>query len=62
MVGEQTESGMSLHAGTKTYQNLSCSPERQVAPRSGYVLMVSGVLAAVTFTLVYLTTLSYATF
>lgn len=29
-------------------------------PRTGYVLAVSGVLAVVTFTLVYLTTLSFA--
>jgi hypothetical protein len=33
---------------------------RELAPRSGYVLAVSAALAVVTFTLVYLTTLSFA--
>jgi hypothetical protein len=33
---------------------------RRQMPRAGYVLAVSGALAVVTFTLVYLTTLSFA--
>jgi hypothetical protein len=46
-------------AGPQAYRDLS--GRRQVVPRAGYVLAVSGALAVVTFTLVYLTTLSYAT-
>lgn len=57
---------MSTHAevrsvGPQAYRDLSGRRERQAAPRAGYVLAVSGALAVVTFTLVYLTTLSYAT-
>lgn len=63
-VGEQVESGMSLRVdvrskGPEAYHDLS--GRRMAPPRAGYVLAVSGALAAVTFTLVYLTTLSYAT-
>jgi hypothetical protein len=46
-------------AGPQAYRNLS--GRREATPRAGYVLAVSGTLAVVTFTLVYLTTLSYAT-
>ncbi len=57
---------MSLHldvrsAGPEAYRDLSERRERAASPRAGYVLAVSGALAVVTFTLVYLTTLSYAT-
>lgn len=45
-------------ATSEPYRQLSNSP--QVTARAGYVLAVSGALALVTFTLVYLTTLSYA--
>ncbi|GAA0530301.1 hypothetical protein FHS83_002537 [Rhizomicrobium palustre] len=34
---------------------------RPTPVRAGYILAVSGALATVTFTLIYLTTLSYAT-
>lgn len=56
---------MSLHvdvrsAGPEAYRDLSGRREREAAPRAGYVLAVSGALAVVTFTLVYLTTLPYA--
>ena len=40
------------------YRDLSM--RRDVAPRTGYILAVSAALAVVTFTLVYLTTLSFA--
>lgn len=53
---------MSQHAivrGREAYRDLS--GRREPAPRSGYILAVSGALAVVTFTLVYLTTLTYAT-
>ncbi len=33
---------------------------RDTSPRAAYILAVSGVLGVVTFTLVYLTTLSFA--
>ena len=54
---------MSLHtnAGSEGYRDLSGPPQRQSVPRASYILVVSGALAVVTFTLVYLTTLSYAT-
>lgn len=44
--------------GSQTFRSLSVRP--QPVPRAGYVLAVAGALAVVTFTLVYLTTLSYA--
>ncbi len=58
---------MSMHAEVRSvapraYRELSSRHGRQDVPRAGYVLAVSGVLAAVTFTLIYLTTLSYAGF
>ncbi len=55
---------MSVHAdihGPRSYREMAARREREIAPRAGYILAVSGALAVVTFTLVYLTTLSYAT-
>lgn len=53
---------MSYHAEARRivprgYRELSEKPN--AAPRAGYILAISGALAAVTFTLVYLTTFSY---
>lgn len=45
-------------AGPEAYREWTARPDSP--PRAGYVLAVSGALALVTFTLVYLTTLSYA--
>lgn len=47
------------NAAPQAYRDLS--GRRETAHRAGYALAVSGALAVVTFTLVYLTTLSYAT-
>ncbi len=44
--------------GPDTYREVSA--RRDDMPKAGYVLAVSGALAVVTFTLVYLTTLFYA--
>jgi hypothetical protein len=43
--------------GPQAYRDLYVRPA--ATPRARYVLIVSGTLAAVTFALVYLTTLSY---
>lgn len=46
-------------AGPEAYRDLS--GRRATTHRAGYALAVSGALAVITFALVYLTTLSYAT-
>lgn len=56
---------MSLQAevrrtGPDAYRDLSGRREREAMPPAGYIIAVSGVLAVVTFTLIYLTTLSFA--
>lgn len=48
-------------AGRNAHRDLFGRRERESVPAAGYVLAVSAALAVVTFTLVYLTTLSYAT-
>ncbi len=56
---------MSTHADVRSAESRAIQEfygrgERKHMPRVGYILAINGALAMVTFTLVYLTTLSYA--